>query len=36
MGGACGACGGPESEYGVLVEDLRVDGRIILKITFKK
>jgi len=36
MGGACGTCGRPEGEYGVLVEDLCVDGRIILKIIFKK
>jgi len=36
MGGACGTCGIPEGEYGVLVEDLCVGGRIILKIIFNK
>jgi hypothetical protein len=35
MDGACGTCGSLEGECGVLVEDLCVDGRIILKIILK-
>jgi hypothetical protein len=31
MGGMCGTCGRLASEYGFSVEDLCVDGRILLK-----
>jgi len=45
MGGACGTCGGQERSYRILVGDLRerdhledlgVDGKIILKWSFKR
>ena len=45
MGGACGTCGGQERSYRILVGDLRerdhledlgVDGKIILKWSFRR